>query len=60
MVASGVAVLSITHALERGGIIASRYRGEAGPAFVQACDAEYGGVTIIMLKPKRLITWVSE
>jgi PPOX class probable F420-dependent enzyme len=56
VVASGVAVLSVVCALERGGVIASRYRGEAGPAFIQACDAEYGGVTIVMLTPKRLIT----
>jgi PPOX class probable F420-dependent enzyme len=60
VVASGVAVLSVAHALERGGAIASRYRGEAGPAFIQAIDTEYGGVDIVMLAPQRLITWVSD
>lgn len=60
VVASGVAALSTTRVLERGGAIASRYRGEAGPAFAQSVDAEYGGVTIVMLAPKQLITWVSE
>lgn len=60
VVASGVAVLNVERALERGGAIASRYRGEDGPAFVQAVDTEYGGVTVVMLAPKRLMTWVSE
>jgi PPOX class probable F420-dependent enzyme len=60
IVASGVAVLSVEQVLDRGGAIASRYRGEAGPAFVEAVNSEYGGVTIVMLAPKRLITWVSQ
>lgn len=60
VVASGVAKVSAACALERGGTIASRYRGAAGPAFVQAINTEYGGVTIVSLSPTRLMNWVSD
>ena len=59
VVASGVAELSTVRPLERGGVIASRYRGKAGAAYVQNIDAKYGAVTIVTLVPTRLMAWVS-
>jgi len=59
VVASGVAELSDSYPIERGAAIASRYRGAGGPAFVEAVDTEYGGVTIVILGPTRFLTWVS-
>ncbi len=57
VVAEGVAELSEKRALERGGAIASRYRGEGGPAYVENIDAKYGGVTIVSLPPTKIRAW---
>ena len=59
VVADGVADVSDDGALERGGAIASRYRGKGGPAYVQDVDANHGGVTIVSLQPTRMRAWAS-
>ncbi len=45
---------------DRGGEIASRYRGAGGPAYVKNVHSKYGGVTIVTLQPTRLRAWASE
>ncbi len=60
VVADGTAELSDERPLDRGGAIASRYRGAGGLAYVQDVDSEYDGVTIVSLTPTRMRTWASE
>ena len=60
VMADGVAELSDVGALEQGEVIASRYRGDAGLAYVQSVDVTYGGVTIVSLRPTRVRAWASE
>ncbi|MDA1036330.1 MAG: PPOX class F420-dependent oxidoreductase [Chloroflexi bacterium] len=60
VVADGVAELSDEHALDRGGAIGSRYRGDGGPAYVENIDSKYGGVTIVTLEPTRVRAWASD
>jgi PPOX class probable F420-dependent enzyme len=57
VVADGVAELSEERRLERGGAIASRYRGAGGPAYVQNIETKYGGITIVSLTPTKVRAW---
>lgn len=60
VVAEGEAELSNDNPNQRGGEIASRYRGAEGPAFVENVDTKYGGVTIITLTRARVQAWVAD
>ena len=60
VVGSGIAVFKVARSLKRRTAIATRYRGRAGAAFVQAIKTEYGSSTIVILAPTRLTTWVDE